>query len=441
SSKLKHMNRKIVSSLAVLAALTPLLQAAESHGFALKEGDRVVFYGDSITDQRLYTTFTETYAVTRFPKMNVTFVHSGWGGDRVSGGGGGGIDERLKRDVFAYHPSVMSIMLGMNDASYRAFDDKIFATYTNGFQHIIDSLHKELPNLRLTLIQPSPFDDVTRAPTFEGGYNAVLVRYGEYLKELAQREHASLADLNTGVTDAVKKASEKNHDLAVKLNPDRVHPSAAGQLLMAGELLKAWHAPSFVSLVEIDSRSGKATRTDRANVRNLSKKSIDSTEATSSDKQSPGYATLTWTQEDEALPMPVDLKDPATALALESSDFAETLNQQLLKVSGLDRAEYTLKIDGESVGTFPREKLEVGVNLALLNTPMSKQAQQVHKLTLQHNDLHFTRWRQVQVKTKPEVPHLKDALHALDELEADIVKEQRSAARPKPHKFDLVPAS
>ena len=38
-----------------------------SDGFYLRENDRVVFYGDSITDQRLYTTFTETFVVTRFP--------------------------------------------------------------------------------------------------------------------------------------------------------------------------------------------------------------------------------------------------------------------------------------------------------------------------------------------------------------------------------------
>jgi hypothetical protein len=57
--------------------------------FAVKDGDRVVFYGDSITDQRLYTTFVETFIVTRFPAINVMFVHSGWGGDRVTGGGGG----------------------------------------------------------------------------------------------------------------------------------------------------------------------------------------------------------------------------------------------------------------------------------------------------------------------------------------------------------------
>src|SRR3977135_4397636 len=77
--------------------------------FYLKDGDRVVFYGDSITDQRLYTTFTESYVLTRFPQMKVSFIHSGWGGDRVSGGGGGPIDVRLQRDLITYKPTVLTI--------------------------------------------------------------------------------------------------------------------------------------------------------------------------------------------------------------------------------------------------------------------------------------------------------------------------------------------
>src|SRR5712691_12357081 len=128
-----------------LLTLTAL--AAHAQSFALKDGDRVVFYGDSITDQRLYTTLTETYVVTRFPKLNVQFVHSGWGGDRVTGGGGGPIDVRLQRDVFAYQPTVMTIMLGMNDASYRAFDSHIFDTYASGYEHIVEKVKQALPHL------------------------------------------------------------------------------------------------------------------------------------------------------------------------------------------------------------------------------------------------------------------------------------------------------
>ena len=76
--------------------------------FYLRDGDTVVFYGDSITDQRLYTTFTEAYVVTRFPKLTVRFVHSGWSGDGVDGGTGGPIDVRLTRDVLAYQPTVVT---------------------------------------------------------------------------------------------------------------------------------------------------------------------------------------------------------------------------------------------------------------------------------------------------------------------------------------------
>src|SRR6185503_16616989 len=112
---------RLIRTLCLVAFMALHARAAT---FALKDGDRVVFYGDSITDQRLYTTFTETYVVTRYPKLDVHFVHSGWGGDRVTGGGGGPIEVRLKRDVFAYKPSVMTIMLGMNDGSYRTFDEK-----------------------------------------------------------------------------------------------------------------------------------------------------------------------------------------------------------------------------------------------------------------------------------------------------------------------------
>jgi hypothetical protein len=109
---------------------------------------------------------------------------------------------------------------------------------------------------------------------------------------------------------------------------------------------------------------------------------------------------ISWTQLDEALPMPVDLKDPVMALAVESSDFVQTLNQQTLKVTGLAAASYGLKIDDDEVGSFTSEQLGQGINLAILPTPMAKQAAQVHKLTLQHNNMHFQRWRQVQVPSR-----------------------------------------
>lgn len=400
---------------------------ARSADFALKSGDRVVFYGDSITDQRLYTTFTETYVITRFPKLDVSFVHSGWGGDRVTGGGGGPIDLRLKRDVFAYKPNVMTIMLGMNDGSYRAFDEKIFAVYTNGYQHIIDSVRETLPGIRITVIEPSPFDDVTREPRFEGGYNAVMVRYSEYVKELAEREHLTVADLNSPVVADLEKAKVVDAGLAQKIVPDRVHPGPGGHLIMAEALLKSWNAPALVSAVEIDASAKRVVDAENTKVTEL--------------KADDG---ITWTQLDDALPMPVNLNDPVISLAIKCSDFIEALDQQLLKITGLNSANYKLTIDDADVGTFTREQLAAGVNLALLSTPMAKQAGDVHDLTVRHNDIHFRRWRQVQVplagdKT-PAVQKAVDELSsALDEEEAGVIKQQRETAQPKAHRFNLRP--
>ena len=135
-------------------------------------------------------------------------------------------------------------MLGMNDASYRPFDQKIFDVYAKGYEHLVESLKSNIPGVRITLIQPSPFDDVTRKPNFEGGYNQVLKRYGEFVKELAEKEGAGVADLNTSVVAALKKAMEINAKARQELIKDRVHPGPAGQLLMAEALLKAWNAPA-----------------------------------------------------------------------------------------------------------------------------------------------------------------------------------------------------
>jgi lysophospholipase L1-like esterase len=389
--------------------------------FYLKSGDRVVFYGDSITDQRLYTTLTETFVLTRFPNLDVTFTHSGWGGDRVGGGGGGPVDLRLERDVFPYHPTVVTIMLGMNDGSYRAFDQPIFDTYAHGYEHIVQSLKEHVPGVRITAIEPSPYDDVTREPMFPGGYNAVLMRYSQYVRELAQKEHLQDADLNTSVVEALRKANSKDSANASKLLPDRVHPAAAGHLLMSEALLKAWNAPSLVSSVTIDAAAGKVEESQKASVTNL--------------KTDGG---LSWDEVEGSLPMALDPKDKLLPLALASSDYLDALDREMLKVSGLKPGRYALKIDGASAGTYEADDLDKGVNLATADTPMLHQALDVHALTLQHNNIHYFRWRTLQVPMAKDSYASKDKVMAdLDKLDAEIVAQQKATAQPKVHHFEL----
>jgi lysophospholipase L1-like esterase len=416
----RALTRAVIAALLlIVVTATGVITAAES--FALRDGDRVVFYGDSITDQRRYTSFVETYVLTRFPKLDVRFVHSGWGGDRVTGGGGGPIDVRMWRDIAPYNPTVVTIMLGMNDGGYRAFDQTLYDTYTNGYTHIVETVQKQFPGVRITAIQPSAYDDVTRAPGFEGGYNQVLVRYGAFLKDLAHTQRLSLADLNTPLVATLTKANEIDPMAAARLIPDRVHPGEQIALVMAQALLKSWNAPDLVTEVEIDAARKTASVQTNTRVSEL---------ATAG-----GFA---WTQVDEALPMPVNRQDPLVALVLKSSSVMEALNRQPLRVKGLARGTYSLRIDGEPIGAFSSEQLASGVNLAELATPMTRQAAAVHALTLQRTAIHNTRWRQLQVPLQnTQSPELLNAMGALDQLEARLIQDQRAAAQPRAHRFDL----
>lgn len=405
------------------AALLALALSAQGADFYLHPNDVVVFYGDSITDQRLYTTYVETFVLTRYPKLPVRFVHSGWGGDRVTGGGGGPVDERLKRDVLAYKPTVMTIMLGMNDGHYRAFNDDDFRVFTEGYEHIVTAMKDAIPSLRITVIDPSPYDDATRPPLFPGGYNSVLLKYGDYLRGLADRDHLDFADLNTRLVKALERADATDPAEAQKILPDRVHPNRSGHLLMAASLLEAWGATPLVTNVEIDAASAQVKEAANTTVTDLESK-----------------GSLRWTQKDDALPMPVPMKDPLMALAVKSSDFIQKFDQETLRVTGLDAASYRLTINGRVIKTFTREELAAGINLAGLETPMSQQAAQVHDLTLQRAGIHNIRWRQVQVPLGSVLPARAAAVEDnLDALDNDLAAIQRATAQPAACQYELTP--
>ncbi len=115
----------------------------------------------------------------------MSFHNAGVGGDKVSGGGAGPIDLRLDRDVFAWHPNVVTVMLGMNDFYYQPDEPGIYSTYTDGYRHLVDSIKKNDPGVSITLIEPSPYDDVTRKSS---GYNDVLLKYSAFVARWLKRK-------------------------------------------------------------------------------------------------------------------------------------------------------------------------------------------------------------------------------------------------------------
>ena len=77
--------RFVLFSLAILAASLGAVQADDKE-FFFKPNDRIVFLGDSITEQYQYSTYMELFLTTRYPEGKFTFLNAGIGGDTAHGG-------------------------------------------------------------------------------------------------------------------------------------------------------------------------------------------------------------------------------------------------------------------------------------------------------------------------------------------------------------------
>ncbi len=410
---------------ALLAAAVAMMAPVGNDAFFLHYNDRVVFYGDSITDGGAYCRYVESFVLTRFPNLAISYLNAGWSGDRVTGGGGGSIDQRLERDVISRKPTVVTIMLGMNDGGNRSFDDKLFNLYQTGYEHIVQKLKAALPLARLVLIKPSAYDDVNVPPSFPGGYNSVLLKYSDYVDQLGKENGCLVVDFNAPIVDMLTKAKGYDAETAKRLIPDRIHPEPAGHLVMAEALLKAWGAPTLVSYVELDANRGAIVDRKGASVREL--------------KFDRGAS---WVEEEECLPFPLEYKNPRVALAIRSAGAMTDLNKEGIRVRGLTAPAYKLRVDDVEVAEFSRQQLEDGIELSSYDTPMTRQAWSVVLMTQQRASLQYQQWRTVEIGLADVKGIQRDnALRAIDALEQATIRRQRELATPHPHRFALIPTN
>jgi lysophospholipase L1-like esterase len=409
----------LLSALAVPAE-SPAAPPESPAPFALRDGDRVVFYGDSITQDGAYARFVEEYVRTRFPRWDVRFFNAGVGGDTVKGGGAGPVDVRLERDVIALKPTVVTIMLGMNDGGYKPFDPTTLAAFGDGYRAIVSKLQGALPGVRLTFIRSSPFDDVARPPQFAPGYDDTLRRLGCYVTSLGAQEKAAVVDFREPVNAGIAAVLKDNPELARQVLPDRVHPGAAGHLVMGATLLRAWSAPSLVTRVEIDAAGKRVVAAENTEVSGLVSE-----------------GRVSWTQLDRALPLPLSFEDGETELAQRAGADIESLDQEPLVVTGLGSGRFELNVDGQSVGTFGGAELATGVNLARYRTPMRWQAYSVKwSVAGGHEEQRVRRELLVATAKDPALRAPAEALAARDEVEQ---KERSQGAAPKARRYELVP--
>jgi lysophospholipase L1-like esterase len=411
----------LLTSISFASAQTATSPATSD--FAVHDGDRVVLYGDSITDQRLYSTFIEEYVLTRFPAWKVQWTQSGVGGDKVSGGAEGPIDLRIQRDILPYKPTLVTIMLGMNDGYYRPPNAAIQKTYQDGYRSMVDTILNGAPGVKLTLLGPSPYDDITY-PTEH--INEVMQAYSQFDRNEADRARQSFVDLNAPVVEVLQKVKVAQPDLASRLIPDRVHPAEGVHWVMAATVLKAWHAPSLVSSVTVDAHEAKATDVQNASVTDVRReKKTDE---------------LQWTAIENALPLPLPLAttDPVSDAALQAGN-VEALDQETLTVTGLGAGSYALTIDDQPVANFTADALQHGINLARMATPMLRQAQALAWETEHRNELERQLFTTIAGTSKRPEAAPGSEQQAMQHAVATSIAQQQKDAQPVTHRFALKP--
>ena len=113
------------------------------------------------------------------------------------------------------------------------------------------------------------------------------------------------------------------------------------------------------------------------------------------------------------------------------------MDRQMLCVDHLSTARYILKIDGQTIAAFDRGQLAAGVNLALYATPMQNQARQVDGIEQKLARLDEANF--ILAVEQPAIADAAAATKAIAEKDAALVEEQRKAAQPVMHTFELNP--
>lgn len=322
----------ILLSSSILVAADPVL----------KEGDRLAIVGDSITEQKLYSKFIETYLHACHPHLRVQCFQFGWGGERAPGFAG-----RMENDLIPWKPTVVTTCYGMNDGSYRAYEESIGRVYEEGMRRIISRLRSD--DATIVVGGPGVVDSVTwnrGNPEFDKVYNHNLKTLSGIASALANEHGQPHADVFGAMMNAMVAAKADLGDEYHVAGGDGVHPSANGQLVMAYAFLKALGVDGDLGTINFDVGSSKAEVTAGHRVVNVTG----------------GVLQLESTR--YPFCFDGDANDPnGTASILPYVPFNEELNRLHLVVRNPGAATCEVRF-GDQTRVFTSEQLQAGINLA-----------------------------------------------------------------------------
>lgn len=330
----------------IIVCLTILFIAhsafASAEELVLEKGDRLAIIGDSITEQKLYSKYIETYVLACYPDLEIQTFQFGWGGERAPG-----FANRMENDLVPWQPDVVTTCYGMNDGSYRAYNEQIGKTYEIGMRRIIDRMKKA--GATVVVGSPGVVDSFTwrrQDPDFDRVYNDNLEHLGQIAGQLAKENEFPHADVFGAMMDAMVAAKSALGEEYPVAGRDGVHPGPNGHLVMAYAFLKALGFSGDIGTVIVDYDSGEVEATGGHKVLSSENGTIEI--------ESSRYPFCFFG----------DPKNPnGTASILPYAPFNQDLNRFTLKVNRLPSAQADVSF-GSATMTFSKAQLSDGINLA-----------------------------------------------------------------------------
>ena len=130
---------RFVRCLVAALALLTIVTVASAEEFFFKPKDRVLFLGDSITQNGRYVALLEAYLWAAYPRRDITVINAGLSSETVSGitepvhpNRRPNIHDRLDRTLQLADPDWVFVCYGMNDGIYHPVEPRIVQAYQQG---------------------------------------------------------------------------------------------------------------------------------------------------------------------------------------------------------------------------------------------------------------------------------------------------------------------
>lgn len=314
---------KLTELLFAVAMTVSTVAMAATVPTPFKPGERVGFFGDSISEAGNQAFYLEYLTAIRHPGAGARFENMGKSGDTSWGGAARWATEPAAKGV-----GRVFVMFGMNDIGSDACAER----YPQAMREIVRRLQAD--GKEIVLLTPSPYDVWGHQPKPLERSDEKLSACAEAVRKLAGEKALPLIDL----MGPMRKIYQDNPDRW--FNNDRIHPDFAGHMLMASLIWSAIGEKGEFSRVELDAA---------------------------------GASSLEASYTPQGLPCAVDADYRKLAAVYP---VASRLNTETLVVKNLASGLYELKADGASLGSFTAMDLAAGVNLAERETPNQVRSRQ-----------------------------------------------------------------